>query len=138
MSLRIIRTLACSLTILPAVLLFHTGVASAADPVDDFMQQQRDLLAGRRIAPVTAPSSAHHSSGEERSTGDAQESARWLLLGVAPDRLRPDASRASGDRVYGDAQLLARQLLLGSRGAPPAGSRRQSHPTLTQRASSGR
>lgn len=138
MSRNIIRTLARSLTILSAVLLFQTGVAAAADSVDDFMQQQRDLLAGRRIAPVTAPSSARHSSGEERATGDAQESARQLLLGVAPDRLRPDASRASGGRVYGDAQLLARQLLLGGRAALPAGSWRQSHPPVTQRASSSR
>lgn len=138
MSFRIIRTLARSLTIVPAVLLFHAGVAAAADSADDFMQQQRDLLAGRRIAPVTAPSSARHSSGEDRPTGDAQESARRLLLGVAPDRLRPEASRSSGDRRYGDAQLMARQLLLGSRGAPPEGSWRQSHPPLTQRASSSR
>lgn len=138
MSFRIRRTLARSLTIIPAILLFHAGVAAAEGPGDDFMQQQRDLLAGRRIATATAPSGGHYSSGKGRSTGDAQESARQLLLGVSPDGLRPDVSRVSGNRVYGDAQVLARQLLLGTRDTPPAGSRRQSHPALTRRASSSR
>jgi hypothetical protein len=137
MSFRIIRMLARWQTIVPAVLAFHIGVAAAAGSADDFMQQQRDLLAGRRIATTAAPSVAQHRSGEGSSTGDAQESARELLLGVAPGRLRPDVSRVSRDRVYGDAQMLARQLLLGNRGAPPAGARRQSHhPALTQRATS--
>lgn len=133
MSSRTITTFARSLVLVSSALLFHMGAAAAASSVDDMLEQQRALLAGK-TATVSAPSSAQRSVGEERSTGDAQDFARRLLLGVTPGQLHPAASRVSGDRVYGDAQVLARQLLLGARGAPLAGSRLHLKPPATGRA----
>jgi hypothetical protein len=121
MSSRITWPFARSFTIVAAVLLFRIGAAAAANSVDDVLQQQRDLLAGRP-ATVAALFSEQRSAGEDGPPGDAQESARRLLLGVTPGQLHPGVSTASGDRIYGDAQVLARHLLLGNRGALPAGS----------------
>jgi hypothetical protein len=74
---------------------------------------------------MSAPTSAQRSTGEVKSTGDAQEQARRVLLAV-PTRnsspQQPHVSRASGDRVYGDAQAQARHVLLGRGDAPAAGS----------------
>ncbi len=123
MSPRTIRAFAHSLTLVPLALFFHIGAAAAAGSVDDLLEQQRAYLAGRATT-MSAPASAQRSTREARSTGDAQEHARRLLLDV-PTRTsssqRPDVSRASGNRVYGDAQVLARHVLLG-RGDAPAGS----------------
>ncbi|HEY2340493.1 MAG TPA: hypothetical protein VGH75_08190 [Steroidobacteraceae bacterium] len=61
----------------------------------------------------------------QRSTGDAQESARRLLLGVttpASGQQQPDLSRATNKHVHGDAQVLAREVLLGRHDAVAAGS----------------
>lgn len=121
MSSRITWPFARSFTIVPAVLLFRIGAAAAADSVDELLQQQRDLLAGR-TATVAALSNEQRSAGEDGPPGDAQDSARRLLLGVTPGQLHPGVSTASGDRVYGDAQVLARRLLLVNRAALRAGS----------------
>jgi hypothetical protein len=121
---RIIRAFARSLTLVPVALVVHIGAAAAGGSVDDLLERQRALLSGRATA-ISAPASAQRSTGEVKSTGDAQEQARRVLFAV-PTRnsspQQPHVSRASGDRVYGDAQALARHVLLGRGDAPAAGS----------------
>ena len=118
---RITRTFARSLTIVPAILLLRVGAAAGADSVDDVLRQQRDVLAGRTAA-VSAPSDSAPRGSDDRSVGDAQESARRLLLGVTPGALPPGIAKANGERGRGDAQLAAQHLLRGGHGASPLGS----------------
>lgn len=96
-----IRAFARSLMLVPLALLVHVGAAAAGEP-----------------APVSSPAHVQHSA---KVTGDAQESARQVLLGVtshAPTLPTADASNAPnaqhGARARGDAQESARQLLLGA------------------------
>jgi hypothetical protein len=122
-SSRTIRRLAHSLTPVPAALLFQTGAAAAGDPRENVLQQPRES-AVQTTGTVSAPPNAQRRAREAGSTGDAQEFAGRLLLGVAnqtPGQLRPGVSRASGDRGHGDAQVSAQHLLLGRRYAPPKG-----------------
>ena len=124
MSPRTIRAFARSLTLIPVALVVHIGAAAAGGSVDDLLQQQRALLAGR-VTAISAPTSAQPSTGEVNSTGDAQEHARRVLLAAPTPNSspqQPHVSRARGDRVYGDAQALARHVLLGRGDAPTAGS----------------
>jgi hypothetical protein len=122
MSSRTITTLAHSLTLVPAALILHSGAAAAANSVDNLLEQQRAVLAGRVVA-VSVPANAHHAQSM-RSTDDAQEHARRLLLDL-PSRARAErqlaASGARGSWVYGDAQVLAQHLLAG-RSSAAAGS----------------
>jgi hypothetical protein len=121
MSSRTTGPLARFFTVTPAVLLFSIGTAVAAPhSVDDVLQQQRDLLAGRPAA-IAHSSSGERSAQEKGPPGDAQQSAKQLLLGGTPGQLHPGVFTARGDRGRGDAQVLARRLLLGNPGAP-AGS----------------
>src|ERR1700752_2037320 len=119
---RPIRAFVRSLTLVPVALVAHIGAAAAGGSVDDLLEQQRALLSGRATA-FSAPTGAQH--WEVKSTGDAQEQARQVLLAVPARNSSPQpphVSRASGDRVYGDAQALARRVLLGRGDAPAAGS----------------
>jgi hypothetical protein len=114
------RAIIGSLTLVPAVLLFHMSSAAAAD----FLEHQRELLSGRPPA-VSAPLNTPPGARQASPAGDAQESARQLLSGVKPrtaDQTQPGRSPAAGHRVYGDAQMLARHLLTGGRDARSAGS----------------
>jgi hypothetical protein len=121
---RTIRAFARALTLVPVALVVHIGTAAAGGSVADLLEQQRALLSGRATA-ISAPTSAQRSTGEVKSTADAQEQARRVLLAV-PTRnsslQQPHVSRASGDRVYGDAQAQARHVLLGRGDAPAASS----------------
>lgn len=108
----IIRAFARSLMLVPLAFFFHAGSAAAGE------------------TPTVAAPNAQHSAGARRVTGDAQESARQLLLGVtshAPILPTPDVSNAQNaqrnarvTRVRGDAQESARQLLLGATTHTPA------------------
>ena len=99
-------------TLVSLALIFHIGIAAGAESAE----QHSDLRA--RAAPTgSAPPSAQRSV---KARGDAQESAKRLLLGVTT--LPPsEVSTAKGHRVHGDAQVHAQQLLLGRRDAPVAG-----------------
>jgi hypothetical protein len=112
------RTLIRSLIPAVAAALLHTGTAVAGDA----QQQARELLLGGISArPVTAQSVAP----THRVAGDAQQSARQLLLGVTtpvPDPQRNALSRLTAKHGRGDAQVLAREVLVGRRGAWTTGS----------------
>jgi len=114
------KALVPSLILVSATLLFPAGNAAA----EDFLQHQRELLAGRPPA-VSTPLNAPRSAEEASSTGDAQELARRLLRGVqvrSASEPQPGPAPTGGLRVYGDAQLLAQHLLAGGHAAPAAGS----------------
>jgi hypothetical protein len=96
-----IRSFARALTLAPLALIVHVGAAAAGE-----------------FPTVSSPANTQHSA---RVIGDAQESARQVLLGVtrhAPTLPTPDASNAPNAqhsaRARGDAQESARQLLLGA------------------------
>ena len=96
-----IRAFARALNLAPLALIVHVGAAAAGE-----------------TPTASPPANAQHSA---RVMGDAQESARQVLLGVtsrAPALPTPDASNAPnaqhGARARGDAQESARQLLLGA------------------------
>ena len=130
MSLHIMKFLGRPLSVISVALLIHVGGAVAADSAGDVQQQARDLLTGR-IATQSAPSSEPRAERAVRSTGDAQELARRVLLGVADSGVqgtkpiaRPDSAAAPvGFSVQksvlarGDAQAMARRLLLGQANA---------------------
>ena len=130
MSLHIVKFLSPPLVLISAALLIHVGGAVAADFAGDAQQQARELLAGR-IATRSAPSE-RRAEGALRSTGDAQELARRLLLGVTDSGVqgikpitRPDDAAAPVELTaqksvlaHGDAQATARRLLLGQANAP--------------------
>jgi glycosyltransferase A (GT-A) superfamily protein (DUF2064 family) len=118
MSFHSSRTLIRSLTPALAAVLLHIGTAAAGDA----QQQARELLLG---VPSALPPTAQSAAQTHRSAGDAQESARQLLLGVttpASGQQQTDLSRATEKHVRGDAQVLAREVLVGRRGALAAGS----------------
>ena len=105
------------LTVVPAAFVLYSGAAMAANSVDDLLGQTRAVLAGTPAA-VSTVSSVRHSTAETRSGGDAQESARRLLLGVTtrPPRLpQTGVSRAKEKAVHEDAQVQAQHLLLARR-----------------------
>jgi hypothetical protein len=91
-----IRALARSLTLVPAALLLHIGAAVASE-----------------LPEIPKESHAQRSAARMRPTGDAQEQARQLLLGImsAPSATAQPAERAVRPTV--GAQEQARQLLLG-------------------------
>ena len=129
MSLHIVKFLSRPLALISAALLIHVGGAVAADSAGDAQQQARELLAGR-IAAQSAPSE-RRAEGTVRSTGDAQELARRVLLGVTDSGVqgtkpitRPDKAAAPVELTvqkslpaHGDAQAMARRLLLGQANA---------------------
>src|SRR3977135_2975135 len=80
MPLHIEKFLSPPLALISAALLIHVGGAVAADSPGDAQQQERELLAGG-MANQSAPSE-RRAEGAVRPTGDAQERARRLLLGV--------------------------------------------------------
>jgi hypothetical protein len=96
MSFHSSRTLVRSLIPALAAALLHIGTAAASDY----------LRAG--VQP-----DSRRNVGLIRASGDAQEQARELLLGVR-SALPPTAQSAvKAERSNGDAQESARQLLLG-------------------------
>ena len=112
------------LTVVPAAFVLYSGAAMAANSVGDPLEQTRALLAGKPAA-VSTPSSARRGAADTRSRGDAQESARSLLLGATtrpPSRREASVSTARGKEVHENAQEQARDLLL-SRHEALAGSR---------------
>ena len=89
------RTLVRSLTPALAAVLLHIGTAAAGDHTETVVQPD-----------------SQRSAGLMRPTGDAQEQAREILLGVTS--AHPTAQSAvKTQRSRGDAQESARQLLLG-------------------------
>ena len=130
MSLHIVKFLSPSLALISAALLIHVGGAVAADSAGDAQQQARDLLAGR-IATQSVPPSEPRAKSAVRSTGDVQELARRVLLGVTDSAVqgtkpitRPDSAAAPVEfsvqksvLTHGDAQAMARRLLLGQANA---------------------
>jgi hypothetical protein len=118
MSFHSSKTVIRSLTPALAAVLLHIGTAAAGDA----QQQARELLLGGTTArPLTAQSAPQ----THRVVGDAQESARQLLLGVttpASGQQRTDLSKATAKHARGDAQVLAREVLVGRRGASAQGS----------------
>lgn len=130
MSLRIMKFPGRPLSVILAAVLIHVGGAVAADSAGDVQQQARDLLTGR-IATRSAPPSEPRAQRAVRSTGDAQELARRVLLGVTDSGVpgtrpitRPDSAAAPVEfsaqksvLAHGDAQAMARRLLLGQANA---------------------
>ena len=90
------RTLVRSLTPALAAVLLHIATAAAGDYTETVVQPD-----------------SQRSTGLMRPTGDAQEQAREILLGVtsAPHPTAQSAVNTRGSR--GDAQESARGLLLG-------------------------
>ena len=130
MSLHIVKFLSRSLSLIAAALLVHVGVVVAADSAGDVQQQMRELLAGK-IAPRSQPPSERRADRAVRPTGDAQELARRVLLGVTESGVqgtksitRPDNAAAPVEFTdqksvlfHGDAQAMARRILLGQSNA---------------------
>jgi hypothetical protein len=114
------------LVLASAALVVHIGAASAADSNGDIQQQMKDLLAGT-ITAHSSPQSISRDDKVTRSTGDAQELAKQLLLGKTGSRVEDTGtlkqSEAAGTpakteprkwRVaYGDVQAAMGQVLLG-------------------------
>ncbi len=128
MSLRIVRSFSHPLSLISAALLIHIGGAVAADSAGDVQQQMRQVLAGR-IAIQSAPPSERRDDTAGRPSGDAQDLARRLLLGVTDSRVqraeaitRRENAAAPGLPVHGDAQATAQRVILGQRNAAVAGS----------------
>jgi len=122
MSSRTIRTFAHPLKLAATGVLLYIGAAGASESPDNLLQQQRDLLAGTP-ARLSAPAHAPGAAGADRSTGDAQELARRLLLGItAPPAAQLGTAHATTwERPFhGDAQQLAREVLIGYRDMPAA------------------
>ncbi len=128
MSLHIVKFL--SRSFIAAALLVHVGGAVAADSAGDVQQQIRELLAGK-IATRSQPPAERRADRAVRPTGDAQELARRILLGVTESGVqgtksttRPDNAAAPVEfteqksvLLHGDAQAMARRLLLGQANA---------------------
>lgn len=128
MSLRILRSFSHPLSLISAALLIHIGGAVAADSAGDVQQQMRQVLAGR-IAIQSPPPSERRDDTAGRPSGDAQDLARRLLLGVTDSRvqraeaiIRRENAAAPGLPVRGDAQATAQRVILGQRNAAVAGS----------------
>jgi len=125
MALHIVKFHSAPLALISAALLIHVGGAVAADSAGDAQQQARELLAGRIATQSAAPE--RRAEGAVRPTGDAQELARRVLLGVTDSGAqgtkpitRPDNAAApvaltvqKSVLAHGDAQAMARRLLLG-------------------------
>jgi hypothetical protein len=62
-------------------LIVHISAAAAANPLNDRADEQRAWLSSES-ATVSAPVSATRSSKVARSTGDAQQQAREMLLAM--------------------------------------------------------
>jgi len=108
------RTLVRSLTPVLAAVLLHIGTAAAADHTETVVQPD-----------------SQRSAGLMRPTGDAQEQAREILLGVTS--AHPTAQSAvKTQRSRGDAQESARQLLLGVT-TPASGQKQTDLSRATQR-----
>jgi hypothetical protein len=121
MSTRNIRASACSLTIVPAIFLFHIGAAGAAG---DAQGLARTMLLGVTVPAVAAAPNEQRGASTAGRT-DAQGLARRMLLGVtsrSPGLTATGAQRVSGNRAHGDAQVLAHQALIGRRDARTTGS----------------
>jgi len=124
MSLSITKSLRRPLAIAAAVLLVHAGRAAAASPQSDIQQQVMDFLTGN-VAIHSIPRAEQPGREASRSSLDAQEFARRLLLGWSISRvgdsqsrkqsLSPAASNDSeqGSPEQGDAQAAMRRVLLG-------------------------
>lgn len=127
MSLRIVRSFSHPLSLISVALLIHIGGAVAADPAGDVQQQMRQVLAGR-IAIQSAPPSERRDDTAGRPSGDAQDLARRLLLGVTGSRVQGTEAitrhenAEKGLPVHGDAQAIAQRVILGQRNAAVAGS----------------
>ena len=105
--------------------LVHIGAAAAGNSAGDVQQQVRDLLSGRSQAQFGAPAE-QNTDRTAKSPGDAQDSARRLLLGLTdstgPDSramARPENAAAQVSSAvqrnthgYDDAQAMARSLIL--------------------------
>ena len=98
-----IRAFARALNLAPLALIVHVGAAAAGE-----------------TPTASPPANAQHGA---RARGDAQESARQLLLGATHSTAgpSPEVSRTNGSRRHGDAQLYAQHLLLGRRDGAEAG-----------------
>jgi hypothetical protein len=126
MSLHIVKFLGRPWSLIAAAFLINVGSPVAADSAGDVQQQMRELLAGR-VATQSAPPSERRADRAQSGTGDAQEFARRLLLGVSDSgaegiepTTRPDSAGApvqlsvqKGVLVRGDVQAMARRLLRG-------------------------
>jgi hypothetical protein len=100
-------------------LIVHISAAAAANPLNDRADEQRAGLSGES-ATVQAPVSAPRSLKVARSTGDAQQQAREMLLGIhAGTPSEPRSSKVA--RSTGDAQQQAREMLLGIHAGTPSG-----------------
>jgi hypothetical protein len=100
-------------------LIVHISAAAAANPLNDRADEQRAWISGKSET-VSIPAGAPRSSKVARSTGDAQQQAREVLLGVHPAP-PPGPSSSKVARSAGDAQQQAREVLLGVHPAPPPG-----------------
>src|ERR1700730_11869684 len=113
----------------PMALIVHISAAAAANPLNDRADEQRAWLSGKS-ATVSPPASAPRSSTVARSTGDAQQQAREMLLGIHAGT--PSGPRSSTvARSTGDAQQQAREMLLGIHAGTPSGPRRSTVPRST-------
>jgi hypothetical protein len=105
----------------PMALIVHISTAAAANPLNDRADQQRAWLSGKS-ATVSAPVSAPRTTKVARSTGDAQQQAREMLLGLHAGT--PSGPRnLNVARSTGDAQQQAREMLLGLHAGTPSGPR---------------
>ena len=125
MSPRFTRFFTHPLALLPAAFLVHIGAAAAGDSAGDVQQQVRDLLSGRSQAQFGAPAE-QNTDRTAKSPGDAQDSARRLLLGLTestgpgsramarPENAAAQVSSAVQRNTHGydDAQAMARSLIL--------------------------
>jgi len=103
----------------PMALIVHISAAAAANPLNDRADEQRAWLSGES-ATVQAPVSAPRSLKVARSTGDAQQQAREMLLGIhAGTPPEPRSSKVA--RSTGDAQQQAREMLLRIHAGTPSG-----------------
>jgi hypothetical protein len=109
----------------PMALIVHISAAAAANPLNDRADEQRAGLSGES-ATVQAPVSAPRSLKVARSTGDAQQQAREMLLGIHAGTPSGPHSSSKVARSTGDAQQQAREMLLGmhagTRSGPAAAS----------------
>jgi hypothetical protein len=103
-------------------LIVHISTAAAANPLNDRADQQSAWLSGKS-ATVSAPVSAPRTTKVARSTGDAQQQAREMLLGMHAGTPSRPYSSSKVAQTTSDAQQQAREMLLGLHAGTPSGPR---------------
>ena len=104
----------------PMALIMHISAAAAANTLNDRADEQRALLSSE-LATVSAPVSAPRSSKVARPSGDAQQQAREMLLGIHAGTPSGPHSSSKVARSTEDAQQQAREMLLGMHAGTPSG-----------------